>query len=390
MPNALAITWPPSNIHGWGVFGANLIRDLQRRGTPAPILFASCQTDHLDPEDEAAFSPLIQQQRQIEQQLVNQPGTVSPRGVCVMHGLGNNMAAQPINARFKGEPNVGFTFFEQVDFPDNIVQRSVWLDIVITGSTWNGEVLKGLGFPKVGRVFQGVNVERFKPRPRSGLYGDRFAVFSGGKLELRKSQDIVIAAFAKFHAKRPDSLLVSVWMNPWPDVIKNMAVSPLIGSLPKTGISWREAIPAWSMTEGLPEGAHIDLGPVANHAMPEVLATVDCALFPNRCEGGTNLVAMEAMASGLPCVLSANSGHLDLIRDDNCFALNDQESADFHPPGSDHWRESDVDEIVEALDRIYLDREEARLRGAAAHRFMRDWAWPNQIGKLIHEIDRLT
>ena len=33
----------------------------------------------------------------------------------------------------------------------------------------------------------------------------------------------------------------------------------------------------------------------------------DAGLFPNRCEGGTNLVAMEAMASGLPVILSGTS-----------------------------------------------------------------------------------
>ena len=48
--------------------------------------------------------------------------------------------------------------------------------------------------------------------------------------------------------------------------------------------------------------------------MPDVLRRADVALFPNRCEGGTNLVAMEAAAVGVPVVLSANTGHLDVIR----------------------------------------------------------------------------
>ena len=58
--------------------------------------------------------------------------------------------------------------------------------------------------------------------------------------------------------------------------------------------------------------------------MPEVLREVDVAVFPNRCEGGTNLVAMEALASGLTCILSKNTGHLDLIRADNCLPLATQ------------------------------------------------------------------
>lgn len=42
--------------------------------------------------------------------------------------------------------------------------------------------------------------------------------------------------------------------------------------------------------------------------LAEALAEADVALFPNRGEGGTNLMAMQAMASGVPTVLSANSG----------------------------------------------------------------------------------
>ena len=53
-----------------------------------------------------------------------------------------------------------------------------------------------------------------------------------------------------------------------------------------------------------------------NVGMPHVLHEADVALFPNRAEGGTNLVAMECLASGIPTILSANTGHLDLLRGD--------------------------------------------------------------------------
>ena len=44
--------------------------------------------------------------------------------------------------------------------------------------------------------------------------------------------------------------------------------------------------------------------------MGAVMQEADVALFPNRCEGGNNLVALEAIASGVPTILSANTGHL--------------------------------------------------------------------------------
>ena len=46
-------------------------------------------------------------------------------------------------------------------------------------------------------------------------------IFSGGKLELRKGQDLVVAAFKIFHARHPDALLISSWQNGWPESAMN-------------------------------------------------------------------------------------------------------------------------------------------------------------------------
>ena len=91
---------------------------------------------------------------------------------------------------------------------------------------------------------------------------------------------------------------------------------------------------------------------------------VDAGIFPNRCEGGTNLIAMETLASGVPVVLSANTGHLDLIQRAcplngtqraGCIPLRKQrgiksgtQSSSINPYQG--WGESDVDEAAEALD----------------------------------------
>ena len=108
----------------------------------------------------------------------------------------------------------------------------------------------------------------------------------------------------------------------------------------------------WIAENGVPEKNIHDYGMVSNHLMPEVFAQADVAVFPNRCEGGTNLVAMEAMASGVPCILSANTGHLDLIEDDNCYPITNQAEISSLPYAKD-WGESSVDEIVELLCRVY-------------------------------------
>src|SRR3546814_14756814 len=60
----------------------------------------------------------------------------------------------------------------------------------------------------------------------------------------------------------------------------------------------------------IPQVAHDRLGVLMREA--------DVALFPNRAEGGTNLVAMEAMACGVPTILSANTGHPDIVAEGAC------------------------------------------------------------------------
>ena len=120
----------------------------------------------------------------------------------------------------------------------------------------------------------------------------------------------------------------------------------------------------------------IDLGNVPN-VMPSILREMDAAVFTNRSEGGTNLVAMECMACGIPVVLSRNTGHLDLIKDDNCFPLTT--SGGREPMEQRRrracWGESQVEEVVERFEQIFADRAAARQRGMRAAAMMSEMTW---------------
>jgi glycosyltransferase involved in cell wall biosynthesis len=126
----------------------------------------------------------------------------------------------------------------------------------------------------------------------------------------------------------------------------------------------------WARNAGIPEGQYLDLGPVPNSQLPPILRDMDVGIFPNRGEGGTNLVAMECMACGMPVILSANTGHLDLIKDGNCLPLEQQTPVKRIQDQAEimaGWGESSVAEIVEQLERVYHEREAAKeigLRGA--------------------------
>ena len=199
----------------------------------------------------------------------------------------------------------------------------------------------------------------------------------------------MLAAFRIFHQRHPDAVLITSWRNAWPESAAGIAASIHVSGPPDTDAENELDITKWAVANGVPDDAFVDLGWLSNRIMPSVLRDMDAAIFPNRCEGGTNLVAMEAMAVGVPCVLSANTGHLDIIKDDNCYALNDQRVVTGSDERKAMWRESQVEEIVEKLEEIYTDRAQARARAEIGATFMSGFSWENQTGQLVSAIDDL-
>ena len=96
-------------------------------------------------------------------------------------------------------------------------------------------------------------------------------------------------------------------------------------------------------------------------------------------------MAMEAMAMGIPCIISANTGHLDIICNETCYALlNQKDVKPFHPYNNvDGWGEASIDEILDHMEKLYLDQEAAQTIGENASNAMKKYSWDNQIEKLL-------
>ncbi|MEK9726055.1 MAG: glycosyltransferase family 4 protein [Rhodospirillaceae bacterium] len=384
----LAISWQLSDSHGWGVFGLNLALSLLDRGEPRPLLVAEPQLLDIAPDILARLAPLMEEQRRIQQQVLGPAGAnnVSIGGAAVLHALVNGFNHHDT---VRGDINVGIIFFERGPIGDAERARAAQYERIVAGSSWNRDYARAHGIEHIEFVSQGVDTAVFRPGPRSGAYEGRFTIFSGGKIELRKGQDLVLAAFKIFHQRHPDALLITAWRNAWPETSRFMTNSVHIAHEPEVGPAGELMVKQWAVANGVDPDAFVDLGWVANRQTAAILCDMDAAVFPNRCEGGTNLVAMEAMATGVPCVLSANTGHLDLIRDDNCYPLTDQRPV--AEPGGivEMWRESQVEEIVESLEAIYADRAEARRRAERGAAFMADLSWANQTARLMGAISDL-
>lgn len=374
----IGIGWEVGLPSGWGMYGLNLALDLVRRGIDPAVIFPA---HRLEADPPPALAGAVEQAAAWQARF--RQGALA-LDFPLLLALGDRLELPDRVLGLTGAPTIGVAFCESAVIPKANLKKLAHLAGYIAGSAWNTTLLEGHGLSRVRYCPQGVDLALFRPGPRTALHPGRFCVFSGGKLEYRKGQDLVVAAFAKFRARHDDALLVTAWHNPWPGVAAELAVSPHVKGAPKV-LDGRLDVGGWLAANGIEPRDHIDLGPVAHPALPELLRGMDVALLPSRCEGGTNLVAMECMACATPVILSRNTGHLDLIKDDTCYTL------DFQIPIGDvlaradlkGWGESAIDEIVAKLEGAYTDRAEARRRGENGAAFMQGWGWPAQIDRLL-------
>lgn len=310
----IALDWQISSYFGWGVYGLNLALewasdpDVQASG-----IIRSLDEIALDRLRKRALVPFVAN------------SMAPPAADAVMiHSLGNEAGG------YLTRPSkIAAIFFEHPLSPAAI-ERLKRYDVIVAGSTWNAVVLRSHGVGPIAVVFQGVDRSLFHPAPKRGLYPGKFLIFSGGKAEPRKGQDLVVKAFRAFAQLHADAMLVTAWDSPWPHLRKGM-------DLDLSGLADRV----------------IDVGALPNGAMAPVYRECDVALFPNRAEGGTNLVAMECIACGLPTIVANNTGQKDLVGLPGVTALHHWGALEDQGNG---WGESHPDDILEALERAYARR----------------------------------
>lgn len=383
----IGIDWELRADTGWGIYGTQLALALARSERAAPALFAT-DAGTLAPTVRHHLSRALAAYTSRHAALQLAGGAPLPFAGIMLRALGNNVAPGPLWDRVSATRNIGVIFFEDTAFDAPAIARARSLDLIVTGSRWNERVLRGLGVGNVATVLQGVDPTVFHPAPRSGDFAGRFVVFSGGKLEFRKGQDLVLAAFRRFRMRHPEALLLLAWHNGWPGLISDLDLAGHVQGQPRLERGTL-AITEWIAANGIDANAVLDVGHLPNALMGQVVREADVALFPNRCEGGTNLVAMECMAAGVPTIVSANTGHLDLVATGGCLPLTHQRPVATPTRffrGVDEWGESDVDEMVESLERIHADRAGARALAARGADVMRALSWPAQASQLLATI----
>jgi tetratricopeptide (TPR) repeat protein/glycosyltransferase involved in cell wall biosynthesis len=374
------LDWQVGLGSGWGTYGMHLALQLARLGRAAPVL--------VEPPVRSGISA------ETERALVAMPRAApadSAHHTARLTALGNGLVGAERPAAPRGARRVGIVFFEDTAIDAAMIERSRAYDLIVAGSTFNAELLKAFGIGPVVTVLQGVDPTVFHAAPRAGRFGQRPVVFSGGKLEFRKGQDIVVAAFRELLATHPDALLVTAWHNHWPATMVGIDAMGHVHGLPEV----RDGVmhtTAWLAANGIPERNVLDLGLQTQAAVAAVVRECTVAVFPNRCEGGTNLVAMEAMAAGIPVILSANSGHLNLIGANTCFVLERQDEVTVRSPlyrSMWGWGESHPGELCAQMEHVIAHPEKARDVAANGAGLLAELPWSRQAELLLDQLEAL-
>jgi len=344
---------------GWGVVNQGLLEELRKLA----------RTKLITPSDREFFR-----------------GDLPGFFLTTLHGH-EFMPQCPARARV----NLGNAVFE-LELTARSVENARRFDVVFTASTWCLERLREKGIEHGALLLQGINTRIFHPAPgENGGAGGRFVLFSGGKFELRKGQDLVLRAFRVLSRKYPDMALVTAWHNFWPQSLQTMAASPHI-KFELRGATWPEQLAHLCVLNDIDPARVTAIKPSAPEQLAEIYRRADLGLFPNRCEGATNLVLMEFLACGKPAIVSFNSGHRDLAHEGNAILLKNQRDVEIKDPAgavAARWQEVSVDEIIASVEQAYHDRARLRALGAAAGEDLKQWDWSRSARVVVDVISKL-
>lgn len=376
----IGLTIHLTSYTGWGMVALGLAAELAARADVELSLF-SVDWQGVNALERSRLEPL------------HQPMPPHFDGVLI-HADGNQCNG-PTDA-LTAARHVGLMVFEDTEVVRNPakLERLGRYDLLVTASRWNHELLLKAGLPNQ-LVHQGIDPTIWHPAPKSGRWRDRFVVFSGGKCEYRKGQDIVVAAYRQFQKQHPEALLLTCWQNPWTDLACDMTLNQHIEHEPERLGNLLD-IEGWVEDNGIPEGAHIDLGMMPNALLAPLVREADVAVFASRAEGATNLGAMECIWAGVRTLVSDNTGHRELTAMSNARVWGLSQGLRYGAPrqpskyfgGIDGWGETSPEYLAAALEEMYDNRNNPRFGSTMAETYSLPCSWADYATNLLTAIQR--
>jgi glycosyltransferase involved in cell wall biosynthesis len=369
------LSLPTGATYGWGVCGKYISQEMARIA-PVKLLTGAFTAESVGDElDYDALTRLLPGPDDLAQ-MKRPDGQLRVDGPLLT--AIDTIQLTPRVPNLRGTWTVGYTFYEdRLITPEGMKNARECYDHIVAGSSACEERLRAAGLENVSTVIQGIDPTIFHPLSIERRYfSDRFVVFSGGKLELRKGQDVVVRAYKVLQDKHPDVMLVTAWNNPWPKTMESMRSSRLV-RFEVTKTEHAALVNEFLSQNGIDVTRTLHIPARPNVAMARIYRETDVGLFPNRCEGGTNLVLMEYMACGKPVIASYSTGHRDVLTDANSIPLKHLRPINVlrEEQVVAVWDEPDLDETVAALEYAYAQRGAIAALGRQAGQDLQQFTW---------------
>lgn len=206
-------------------------------------------------------------------------------------------------------------------------------------------IAQGVRSERVCIVPFGVDVERFHPASPRTLPGEkRFRVIFVGKMDLRKGMHHLLEAWRQLALPRSELMMVGPPVD-----------ADFVGAM-RTRYA----------------GLFIERGNVPHAELASLFAGADVFAFPSLAEGSA-LVTYEALASGLPCVVTHEAG--SVVRDGiEGFVV---------PVG-------DVQALKDRLLCLYQNCALRHQMAAAARQRAEEFTWQHYHARLVNALDRMV
>ena len=255
--------------------------------------------------------------------------------------------------------NVGIAVpVEALELPRYILNAHRYFDRLVSNSSWSAAMIRAAGFSDVTTIIHGPDPQ-FTPLQFEMRSREAFTIFSAGKLELRKSQDIVIQAVGHMMQAHKDVQFICDWYNPWPETAKSIQATALYRKY--QGKSTAAIMRACGIDFARTRMLQTESATVEEHTSEklEAMRVCDVGIFPNRAEACCNSMMCETMACGKPVVALYAHGQADVLnKDDPCICTSYEPlTVSNGKYATSEWFEPNLDEFIAKLEWAYSHRD---------------------------------
>ncbi|MBF0450623.1 MAG: tetratricopeptide repeat protein [Candidatus Magnetomorum sp.] len=343
---------------GYNIHSSNFFNQLGKR-VPFVKTDLGFPSRHQE-ETDAAF------EKHTEEQIVN---------IIITYGCRMNIL--PAIPGYK----IGYTVWESTRLPDDWIEPMHYADQLWTPTSFCKQVMINHGFdPEIIKVIpEGVDPAIFYPgvEPIAGSENIRaFKFLNVGKFEDRKCTAELIKAFDQEFKHTKDVVLVLSCHNPFEE-----------------GFDIKKKIDSLKLS--CPEKIFL-MDPVREHwGVAKLYASCDAFLFPTRAEGW-GLPIIEALACGLPTIVTNYSGQTEYLTKEMAYLLDytleDIKIPFFESKDENYgqWAKPDMEQFRYYLRYIYEHQKEAKEKGLNASKMIHEkWTWAHAAEIAVQEIKKI-